>query len=84
MKAHEDGLGSVDVAATLTVREARPTDWKGIWPFLEQIIRAGETYTWPRDDQLKEALALAAAAAFRVLWLSNDRRHRGHRQAAPQ
>jgi ribosomal protein S18 acetylase RimI-like enzyme len=39
----------VDVAATLTVREARPTDWKGIWPFLEQIIRAGETYTWPRD-----------------------------------
>ena len=39
----------VIVAPNLTIRDARPTDWEGIWPFLEQIIRAGETYTWPRE-----------------------------------
>ncbi|MGA3219416.1 MAG: GNAT family N-acetyltransferase [Acidimicrobiales bacterium] len=36
------------MAPKLTIRDARPTDWEGIWPFLEQIVRAGETYTWPR------------------------------------
>jgi hypothetical protein len=46
---HEHRLGLVSVAPKLTIRDLLPTDWTGIWPFLEQIIRAGETYTWPRE-----------------------------------
>jgi len=46
---HEHRLGLASVAPKLTIRDFLPTDWKGIWPFLEQIIRAGETYAWPRE-----------------------------------
>jgi L-amino acid N-acyltransferase YncA len=31
------------------IRDATPDDWSGIWPFMREIARAGETYTWPRD-----------------------------------
>jgi L-amino acid N-acyltransferase YncA len=31
------------------IRDATPDDWEGIWPFMQEIVRAGETYTWPRD-----------------------------------
>jgi L-amino acid N-acyltransferase YncA len=39
-------------AATLTrvqIRDATPDDWPAIWPFLSQIVAAGETYTYDRD-----------------------------------
>jgi GNAT superfamily N-acetyltransferase len=31
------------------IREAAAGDWAAIWPFLRDIVRAGETYTLPRD-----------------------------------
>jgi len=31
------------------VRDAVDADWPAIWPFLCDIVRAGETYTWPTD-----------------------------------
>jgi L-amino acid N-acyltransferase YncA len=31
------------------IRDARPADWERIWPFLRQIVAAGETFTYPRD-----------------------------------
>jgi GNAT superfamily N-acetyltransferase len=31
------------------IRDATAADWAGIWPFLSAIVRAGETYTLPRD-----------------------------------
>jgi GNAT superfamily N-acetyltransferase len=31
------------------IRDARPDDWTGIWPFLRVVISAGETFTWDRD-----------------------------------
>ena len=34
---------------TLRVREATPADWPAIWPIVEAVVRAGETYTYPRD-----------------------------------
>ncbi|WP_030547924.1 GNAT family N-acetyltransferase [Streptomyces albus] len=37
------------------IREATPDDWPAIWPFLHEIVAAGETYTYPRD--LDEATA---------------------------
>jgi GNAT superfamily N-acetyltransferase len=31
------------------IRDATAADWAAIWPFLRGIVRAGETYTLPRD-----------------------------------
>jgi L-amino acid N-acyltransferase YncA len=33
----------------MEIREATADDWPAIWPFLHQIVAAGETYTYPRD-----------------------------------
>ncbi|MGC5054371.1 N-acetyltransferase family protein [Micromonospora sp. DT48] len=33
----------------MEIRIATAEDWPGIWPFLREIVAAGETYTWPRD-----------------------------------
>ena len=44
----------------MDIRDATPDDWPAIWPFLRAIVRAGETYTLPRD--LDEAAA-------RVFWM---------------
>ncbi|MGZ4171141.1 MAG: N-acetyltransferase family protein [Solirubrobacteraceae bacterium] len=30
----------------MEIREATPGDWDGIWPFLRQIVAAGETYAY--------------------------------------
>lgn len=34
---------------TMLMREATPDDWPSIWPFMHDIVAAGETYTLPRD-----------------------------------
>ena len=44
-------------AGDLVIRDARPEDWAGIWPFFRQIVAAGETYTWPRDMSEDDARA---------------------------
>ena len=31
------------------IREATAADWPAIWTFLQPIVAAGETYTYPRD-----------------------------------
>jgi L-amino acid N-acyltransferase YncA len=33
----------------MEIRDARPEDWDAIWPFFEQIVRAGDTYAYDRD-----------------------------------
>ncbi len=33
----------------MLIREAREDDWPAIWPFLHEIVAAGETYTYDRD-----------------------------------
>lgn len=32
----------------LIVRDVVPDDWAAIWPFLQRIVAAGETYCYPR------------------------------------
>jgi len=44
-------------AGDLVIRDARPEDWAGIWPFFRQIVAAGETYTWPPDMSEDDARA---------------------------
>lgn len=41
--------------ATVRVRTATPDDWPGVWRALEPVLRAGETYTYPRDITEQQA-----------------------------
>lgn len=36
-------------ASPVLIRDATSDDWPAIWPFLSQIVAAGETYTYDRD-----------------------------------
>ncbi len=42
----------------MTIRDATPADWPAIWPFLHEIVAAGETYTLERDLDEPSARAL--------------------------
>ncbi len=33
----------------MLIRDATPDDWPAIWPFLHEIVAAGETYAYDRD-----------------------------------
>lgn len=44
----------------MDIREATEADWPAIWRIVETVVRAGETYTYPRD--LDEA-------GGRALWM---------------
>ena len=44
----------------MEIREAREADWPTIWPIVEAVARAGETFTYPRD---------ADEALGRTLWM---------------
>ena len=33
----------------MEIREATEADWPAIWPIVETVARAGETFTYPRD-----------------------------------
>jgi L-amino acid N-acyltransferase YncA len=48
----------------MEIRDARPGDWPRIWPFLRVIVRAGETYTWNRDETEEDSRAMWMAAAL--------------------
>lgn len=42
----------------MLIREATSHDWPAIWPFLHEIVAAGETYTYPRDLGQEQARRL--------------------------
>ncbi|MET0933562.1 MAG: GNAT family N-acetyltransferase [Mycetocola sp.] len=41
----------------MLIRDAHDDDWDGIWPFLGEIVAAGETYCWPADTSEENARA---------------------------
>ena len=45
----------------ITIRDATPDDWDAIWPFMREIIAAGETYTYDRD---------LSESAARSIWMA--------------
>lgn len=53
----------------MLIREAIPADWPAIWPFMREIVRAGETYSWDRDLTEDQA---------RSIWFRWDGRPAGH------
>jgi ribosomal protein S18 acetylase RimI-like enzyme len=50
----------------LTVRQAEARDRDGIWAILEPTIRAGDTYTLPRDMSRDDALSYWLAEGHEV------------------
>ncbi|HET8987590.1 MAG TPA: GNAT family N-acetyltransferase [Humibacillus sp.] len=50
------------MAPTITVRDYVDDDWPQVWPLIEEVVRAGDTFPYPTD--LTEAEA-------RPLWLEN-------------
>ncbi|MEE1827438.1 GNAT family N-acetyltransferase [Streptomyces sp. BE20] len=49
------------------IRDATPDDWPAIWPFLRDIVAAGETYCWDRDTPEDRARATWFKPGGRVL-----------------
>ena len=56
----------------LTVRAARADDADAIWTILEPMIRAGDTYTLPREMSREAALALWFASGHEVFVAEED------------
>ena len=42
----------------MRIRTATSADWPQIWPFMHDIVAAGETYTLDRDLSERDARAL--------------------------
>jgi ribosomal protein S18 acetylase RimI-like enzyme len=55
-----------------TVRLAQPDDADAIWRILEPIVRAGETYTLPREMTKDQALAYWMGADHEVFVAEED------------
>ncbi len=49
----------------MTIREANQEDFEEIWPIFHEIVRAGETYAYPRDTDKNEA---------RKIWMESPRK----------
>ncbi|WP_069812240.1 GNAT family N-acetyltransferase [Streptomyces sp. TP-A0874] len=47
----------------MLIREATADDWPAIWPFLREIVAAGETYTYDRDITEEQARSVWMLAA---------------------
>ena len=56
----------------LTVRAARAGDADAIWTILEPTIRAGDTYTLPREMSREAALAFWFASGHEVFVAEED------------
>ena len=43
----------------IRIRPAADSDWAGIWPFLQPVLAAGETYTYPTSLPLGTVVTVA-------------------------
>lgn len=50
------------MATTFTVRDYDDADWPLVWPVIEEVVRAGDTFPFPTDLTEEEA---------RDIWLEN-------------
>jgi len=58
----------------MLIRPAAAGDDDAIWAIMEPILRAGETYTLPRDMEKKTALAYWRSAEHEVFVAEEKRR----------
>jgi L-amino acid N-acyltransferase YncA len=69
----------------MKIREATLADWPAIWPFLHDIVAAGDTYTWPPDigeEQARE-MWFPAPPARTVVAVDDDGRVLGTAKLNP-
>jgi GNAT superfamily N-acetyltransferase len=52
------GPASPEDNAGMLIRTATAADWTAIWPFLNQIVQAGETYVYDQDMTEAQARAM--------------------------
>ena len=57
--------------APLTIRPFHPSDWPGLWSFLEPVFREGATYVLDRDIQEQQARQFWSGAG-RDAWVLED------------
>jgi len=50
----------------LEFREVQPDKFEEIWPFLEEIVKAGETYPYPMDTTFEQGKSFWFAPGARV------------------
>ncbi|WBC07437.1 GNAT family N-acetyltransferase [Micromonospora sp. WMMA1947] len=69
----------------MEIRTATPADWPLIWPFLREIVAAGETYTWPRDvpEERARELWMPGPPARTVVAVAPDGTVLGSAKLAP-
>jgi GNAT superfamily N-acetyltransferase len=67
------------------IRDAGPDDWRAIWPFLHDIVAAGETYTLPRDlgEEAARAMWMGPPPARTVVATDVDGTVLGTAKVAP-
>src|SRR5437773_11118896 len=58
----------------MTIRRATASDADSLWAVLEPVIRAGETYTLPRDYSRARSLDYWLSAAHEV-WVAEEGIH---------
>ena len=61
---------------TVRIREAAEADWPAIWPIVEAVVRAGETYVYPRDltEDAARALWMQGAPGVTLVAVDDDGR----------
>jgi L-amino acid N-acyltransferase YncA len=42
----------------IRIRDAAPGDWPAIWPFMREIVEAGETFSWDTGTTEEDARAI--------------------------
>lgn len=47
----------MSAAAAIRIRDAVPQDWPAMWPFMREIVVAGETFSWDTDTSEADARA---------------------------
>ncbi|WP_152193178.1 GNAT family N-acetyltransferase [Georgenia satyanarayanai] len=67
----------------MLVRAATAEDWPAIWGVLEPVLRAGETYTYPREISESDAREVWTAGASVLVAVDTDGAVRGTAKYLP-
>jgi ribosomal protein S18 acetylase RimI-like enzyme len=46
------------MVSAVIIRDAGPDDWPAIWPFLHDIVAAGDTFSWAPDTSEEQARSM--------------------------
>ncbi|HWQ85080.1 GNAT family N-acetyltransferase [Brevundimonas sp.] len=69
----------------MRIREATGADWPAIWPIVEAVVRAGDTYTYPRDldETFGQTLWMQSSPGVTLVAVDDDGRVVGTAKLGP-